>query len=111
MCDILRILCFHSCTQATLGSAVARSARSGTTAAAALTQISGLQSVELSTVPPHDVLDAILALPLPEFQAKLEVATSDELRSLRAYIGLGKAGTKEANKILIYEQVENHRKA
>ena len=96
---------------ASLGSGVARSTRSGAAAAAALTQYSGLQSVDACAVPPYDVLDAILALPLPELQAKLDVAASDELRSLRAYIGLGKAGTKEANKILIYEQVAKHRQA
>ena len=54
-------------------------------------------------------MNAILALPLDELHAKLETATSDELRSLRAHVGLGKAGTKEANKTLIYKHVQHRR--
>ena len=38
----------------------------------------------------------------------MDAATSDELRILRAHIGLGKAGTKEANEVLIYEHIEKH---
>ena len=43
-------------------------------------------------------MDDILALPLDELHATIETATSDELRSLRAHVGLGKAGTKESTK-------------
>ena len=60
-------------------------------------------------VPPVDVLESILSLPLPDLKEHLESATSEELRILRAYMGFGKAGTKEANKVLICEQVEKRR--
>ena len=80
---------------------------SGSAAASALAQISGLKS---DVAPPTaQVLDHILGLPLLDLRGHLETATSDELRILRAYMGLGKAGTKEANKLLICEQVELRR--
>ena len=81
---------------------------SGSAATAALAQISGLKS-GASAPPTAQVLDYILGLPLPELRGHLETATSDELRILRAYMGLGKAGTKEANKLLICEQVKLRR--
>ena len=73
---------------------------SGSAAAAALSQMSGLKSEAntgssgASAPPTAQVLDHILGLPLPELREHLETATSDELRILRAYMGLGKAGTK-----------------
>ena len=88
---------------------------SGSAAAVALAQVSGIQSEVLiglvvASVPPTaQVLDRLLGLPIPELREHLEKATSDELRMLRAYMGLGKAGTKEANKLLICEQVEQRR--
>ena len=75
---------------------------SGSAAAAALAQVSGLKS-ELPTAVPIEVVETVLALPLDQLKEKLEDATSDELRAMRAYIGLGKAGTKDANKALILE--------
>ena len=72
-------------TQVDPSAVPARVTRS-TATVASLAQISG-------------VMDGILALLLHELHAKLEIATSDELRSLRAHMGLGKAGTKEAKKI------------
>ena len=42
-------------------------------------------------------------------QAHLNSASSEELRALRAHIGLGVAGTKEMNKTLILEHVEQQR--
>ena len=50
-----------------------------------------------------------MALPLSDLKVQLDAATSDELRILRAYIGFGKAGTKDMNKALIYEHVETIR--
>ena len=46
-----------------------------------------------------------------KLHATLDVATYDELRNFRAYIGLGEAGTKEAHNILIFEQVSKHLQA
>ena len=97
-------------TQINPSAAPARVTRSSATAAS-LAQISGLNANEVSPFPPVHIMDEILALPLHELHAKLETATSDELRSLRAHIGMGKAGTKEANKTLIYEQVQQRRAA
>ena len=54
-------------------------------------------------------LEAVSALDLVELQAHLKVASSDELQALRAHIGLGVAGTKEMNKTLILEHVEQQR--
>ena len=70
---------------------------SGSVAAASRAQVSGLKS-ELPTVVSIEVFETVLALPLDQLKEKLEDTTSDELRAMRAYIGLGKAGTKEANK-------------
>ena len=88
---------------------------SGSAAAAALAQVSGIQSevrtgsVVASALPTAQVIDCILGLPIPDLREHLEKATSDELRIIHAYMGLGKAGTTEANKLLICEQVEQRR--
>ena len=78
---------------------------SGSATAAALAQVSGLQSEFPAVVASIEVGETVLALPLDQLREKLEVATSDELRTIRAHIGLGKAGTKEANKALILDYV------
>ena len=72
----------------------------------AVSHISVLKSSEGPVGPPAHVIDSILALPLPNLKQHLEAATSDEMRILPAFMGLGKAGTKEANKVLIFEEVE-----
>ena len=77
-------------------------------AAASLTHVSGLQS-ELPTSVSIEVLETVLALPFDQLKEKLEDATSDELRAMRAHIGLGKARTKEANKALILEYVSKQK--
>ena len=48
---------------------------------------------------------------LQNLKQHLEAATSDALCVLRAFMGFGKAGTKEANKVLIFEEVEKRRGA
>ena len=45
--------------------------------------------------------DEFVALPLEDMKAYLSTAGSQELRDIRAYIGLGTAGTKEENRALI----------
>ena len=93
--------------QSVVSTVPARVTRSAS--AASLAEISGLKPSEGALVPPVDVLESILSLPLPDLKEHLESATSEELRNLRAYMGLGKAGTKEANKLLICKQVEKRR--
>ena len=69
---------------AVIAMSLAGSTRCGTAAAAALAQIFGLKPAETSKAPSHKILDGILALPLPQLKVQLDVATSDELRMLRA---------------------------
>ena len=85
------------------------STRSGTAAAAALTQISGLKPVCASKAPSHGILDGILAFPLPQLKVQLDAANSDELRTLHAYIGFGNFATKETNKTIICKHLEKIR--
>ena len=62
------------------------STRSKTAAAAALVHISGLHSDTQSSRSASN-LDTVLALPIDQLTIKLDSATSDELRILKAYIG------------------------
>ena len=78
---------------------------------AALAKILGLKATEGPAGLPAHVLDNVLALPLPDLKQHLDAETSDELRILRAFMGLGKAGAKEANKLFIFEEVEKLRNA
>ena len=85
---------------------------SGSAAASALVQISGLKAdSQKPGAPSVEDFDAIVSLPLQQLRIQLDAATSDELRGLRFHIGLGKAGTKEANKMLIYDHIAKNRSA
>ena len=70
-----------------------------------------LKPAEGSAGEPAHVLDGILWLPLPYLKQHLDAATSDELRILCSFMWLGKAGTKEANKMFIFDEVAKRRAA
>ena len=53
--------------------------------------------------------DAIVSLPLPDLKQQLADGNSQSLRDLFAYLGLGSAGTKEENRLLIYNHIEQQR--